>query len=346
MSTIDVTINQLNVGASAFGLVLSFVSFVSGAVGLILNVLVFTRPILRREPCAIYFFSSTCFNLFFVFIVLPVRTVSNSFNIEMSDYNLAICKIEFFAFYVVRVVSCWLIAFACVDRYLHSSRNVQIRRLSSTKTAQMAVGSITIMMAILYSHMIIFYEISYTTDALGNSVPLCNGQKGVYRTFIALWHMTFYSLCPSCLMLLFGFLTLKNIRQRRQVLPVVSTGNRNSRRTDIQLVRMLTAQVLITIISTSPFSIYRLYASLTANVIKDPLRIAQENLASQIANTIPYLAHTSSFYLYTLTGGAFRKELFKIIARCLPQNRNLIRIRDGRTNQVAVVQINRSTAIH
>jgi hypothetical protein len=337
MSTTDSTADYLNIITPTIVLVLSIASFVPGAIGLIFNVLIFTRPALRREPCTLYFFSSTCFNLFVVFIIVPVRTVSTGFNMEMANYNLGICKIEFFAFYVIRVISCWLIAFACVDRYFHSSPNIRIRRLSSLKTARVAIGFTTIIMTILYCHMIVYYEITYTSDQFGNITSACNARQGIYRTFIALWHMTFYSLCPCFLMFLFGFLTINNIRRPSQVRPIIGENSGLGRRTETQLLRMLTAQSLLTIISTLPFSIYRLYASFTANVVKDPLRIAQENLASQTINVISYFAHTSSFYLYTLTGSIFRKELFRIIGRCLPHNQNIV---------VPVMQSNRQMNVH
>jgi hypothetical protein len=79
MSTINEAVNQLNTAASVIVINLAFLSCAPGIVGLILNVLVFTRPILRREPCSLYFFfSSTCFNLFVVFIIMPVRVVATS----------------------------------------------------------------------------------------------------------------------------------------------------------------------------------------------------------------------------------------------------------------------------
>jgi len=123
-------------------------------------------------------------------------------------------------------------------------------------------------------------------------------------------------------MLLFGLLTLNNLRQRRQIVPRASQGNQVVRRTDTQLLRMLTAQVLVIIICTLPFSIYRLYSTFTANLVKDTLRIAQENLAFQIVGAMTYFAHSSSFYLYTLTGTIFRKELIKITRRYWHPNRN------------------------
>ncbi len=346
MSNISETINQLNTAASAVTLTLSLVSCVPGVIGLILNLLVFTRPALRHEPCSVYFFSSTCFNLSIVLIFMPVRTISSSLNIgDIADYNLSICKIEFYACYVVSVISCWLITLACIDRYLHSSINMRMRRLSSLRTARIAVGIISILFIILYSPMIIYYEIANMTDDMGQTKPECNPRNCFYSRFIACWHMTFYSLCPSFLMLLFGFLTLNNIRQQRRVLPVIGEHTRITRRTDRQLLRMLAAQVLVIIISTLPLTIDRLYASFTESVVKDALRIAQENLASQIANTMAYFAHTCSFYLYTLTGRVFRKELFKILACCSPHHLNPVRLFRDQRNQILALQVNRQAAV-
>jgi hypothetical protein len=146
-------------------------------------------------------------------------------------------------------------------------------------------------------------------------------------------------------MLLFGFLTLNNIRQQRRVLPVIGEHTRITRRTDRQLLRMLAAQVLVIIISTLPLTIDRLYASFTASVAKDALRIAQENLASQVANTMAYFAHICSFYLYTLTGRVFRKELFRIVAYCLPHHPNPVRLFRDQRNQISALQANRQAAV-
>lgn len=327
MSSIDVKINEINAAATTINVVVSSINFVLGAVGLVFNVLVFTRPPLRREPCSLYFFSSTCFNLFVIFVVIPVRILSGGFNIDMANYNLGICKIEFFAFYVTRTIPCWLIASACLDRYLHSSPRAHIRRLSSLKTAKLIIGIISVGITILYSHMIVYYEISNASNQFGNIALACNGQKGIYRTLIAFWYMILYSLCPSLLMFLFGCLTLNNLHQHhRRIVPRTLVINRIARRTEIQLLRMLAGQVLMIFITTLPFLVYRVYASFTASMAKDTLRIAQENLAFQCVGVMTYFAHSSSFYLYTLTGTVFRKEFFKIVSRCWAPTRNLVHI--------------------
>jgi hypothetical protein len=293
------------------------------------NVLVFTRPSLRSQPCSLYFLSATCFNLFVIFVVIPVRIVSEGFNIDLANYNLGICKTEIFAFNVARTIPCWLIVLVCVDRYFHSSTSASIRRISSLKTAKLGIGITIVAIIILYSHMIIYYEIYNMSNQFGNIVPECYGQKGIYRTFKSVWYMTLYSLCPSLLMFLFGFLTLTHLRQQRQVAQRIPEINQTVRRTDMQLLRMLVGQVFAIIIATLPFTIYQLYVSFTVSVAKSTIRLALENFAGETAGVLTYFAHSSSFYLYTLTGTIFRKELLKIIGKYWHPNRNQVHIIHG-----------------
>jgi hypothetical protein len=184
--------------------------------------------------------------------------------------------------------------------------------------------------------MLVYYEIGNVTNQFGTITPQCNSQKGIYRTFLGLWHMVMSSLFPSFLMLLFGLLTLKNVRQHRQLVRRAAETTA-IRRTDTQLLRMLAAQVLVIIIATLPFSVIQLYSALTSSFTKSTLRIAQENLGSQIIAIFTYFAHTSSFYLYTLTGTIFRKEVVKIFGRCRPGHQNRVHITDGGQHRTPVL---------
>jgi hypothetical protein len=149
--------------------------------------------------------------------------------------------------------------------------------------------------------------------------------------------MVVSSLFPSFLMLLFGCLTLKNVRQRRQLVQRAGE-NRATRRTDSQLLRMLAAQVLVIIISTLPFCVDQLYISFTSSFTKSTLKIAQDNLAAQITAIVTYFAYSSSFYLYTLSGTIFRKEVGKIFGQCRPGYQNRVHIMGGSQHQISVLQ--------
>jgi uncharacterized membrane protein (UPF0182 family) len=185
--------------------------------------------------------------------------------------------------------------------------------------------------------MLVYYEIANVTNQFGIITPQCNSQKGIYRNFLGLWHMVVSSLFPSFLMLVFGLLTLRNVRQRRHLVRRAGE-NRAIRRTDTQLLRMLTAQVLVIIIATLPFCVFQLYSALTSSFTKITLRIAQENLAVQITAMVTYFAHTSSFYLYTLTGTIFRKEVLKSFGRCRHRHQNRVHIMNGGQHPILVLQ--------
>jgi di/tricarboxylate transporter len=186
--------------------------------------------------------------------------------------------------------------------------------------------------------MFVYYEIANASDQFGSITPQCNPQNGIYRTFLGFWHMVLTSLCPSFLMLLFGFLTLKNVRQLRQLVQRAGE-NIAIRRTDSQLLRMLAAQVLVIIIATLPFCVYQLYISFTSSFRKSTLKIAQDNLALQITAIVTYFAHTSSFYLYTLSGTIFRKEVVKIFGRCRRRHQNRVHTNEGGQHPIPVLEM-------
>ena len=324
MSSIDVTINEINLFTTINVIIFSILNIILGGFGLIFNIIIFSRRSLRNQSSSFYFLSSSFFNLFVIFVIIPVRIVSEGFNIDLANSNIIICKMEIYSFNVLRTIPCWLIVFACIDRYIHSSTNPNIRRISSLKTAKLTIGLTIVFIPILYIHMIIYYQIYNVPNQLGNIVPGCYGQKGIYRTFKSIWFLTFYSLFPSLLMFIFGILTLINIRQQRRVAQTIGQINRNNSRTDNRLLRMLISQVLVIILSTLPFTIYQLYSALTVTIVKDSLRTSIENLTNGTTNVLTYFAHSTSFYMYTLTGTIFRKEFFKIIRKSFNQNRNQI----------------------
>lgn len=323
MSSLNITINQINQAAAYSVLILSILSVVPGGIGLIFNVLVFIRPTLRREPCVIYFFASTCFSLFVVLIVQPVRVLAATFNIDIANLHVVICKPHWFFVFGLRAVSSWLIVMACIDRFFHSSSNAHLRRLSSVKKAKLTVAIISVFVLVLYIPLIIFYEINMVKDRYGGITPSCKINNEIFRIFFGFWNMIVYSLCPCFLMLFFGLLTMRNIHQHRLIIRTETEHNRLVRKTNTQLLRMLSAQVLVTIIATFPLSIFHMYSSFTSNIPKDTLRIAQENLFARITGIIPYFAHSTTFYLYTLTGTVFRREFYQIMRFCYHPNRRI-----------------------
>ena len=78
------------------------VIFVLGFVTNILNISVFTRSALRKNPCCLYLLSSSVAALYFTIVVVPIRCLQYGYNIDPSYYSLIACKIKFFLAYTSR----------------------------------------------------------------------------------------------------------------------------------------------------------------------------------------------------------------------------------------------------
>lgn len=64
-----------------------------------LDIYVFTRPILRRNPCCMYFLSSATAGFIYFCINGPFRILQGGYNIDPTMYILTFCKMKnFFTF--------------------------------------------------------------------------------------------------------------------------------------------------------------------------------------------------------------------------------------------------------
>ena len=318
MSTASVFMEQLARATTIMNFTLLMISFVPGSIGLALNVFVFTRPSLRQQPCSIYFLGATFCNLYIVFVMIPVRISSGSFDTDPASFSNVICKLQIFMLYVTRSLACWMIVLACIDRYvLSSATDLWRRRLSSPRAAKYASGILTFIIVVVYSHMPFYFNIS-TVNIFGQATPQCVAKMGTYRTFVNLWFAVLYSVIPTLLMLIFGLLTLIRIRrQRSRVAPMIIGNLSPQQRKQNQLSRMLSIQVLVIVLATIFYPFFLAYLSITSGDIKDARRAAIEKFVNLFVNGLTYIAHASSFYLYTLTGSIFRREVVKILPKCI-----------------------------
>ncbi|CAF1005726.1 unnamed protein product [Didymodactylos carnosus] len=326
-TTVSPAISSLNKDKNNLGRYFALLCFIFGGVGLILNVIILTRRSLRSNPCSIYFLASTFANLFIVFVSIPVRFLTAGFNIDPTIMSLANCRLQYYTFWLSRALSSWYITLASIDRYLCSSISIRIRQWSNKEIAYRMIAITTITVSMAYFHVLIYFTIDVTKDRYGNITSLsCNGQKGDYRTFAAFFHLTCYTIIPPLLMFIFGLLALNNIRRHGMLVfpsvqgrTIAKCINRKNRKTDRQLLLMLILQVVCIFLSTTPLSVQQLYSTFTANFAKDAFKMAQDSFFLAVVGNISFIAHCSSFYLFTLAGSIFRRELKKLllIRRCL-----------------------------
>jgi hypothetical protein len=89
-------------------------------------------------------------------------------------------------------------------------------------------------------------------------------------------------------MVIFGYLTYRNI-SRTIILA--------EQQADRQLVRMILIQVVLVVISMTPFGTYIIYALITTKVIKGPDRLLKEYFSEIILILVSYFYYVVCFIL-------------------------------------------------
>jgi hypothetical protein len=282
--------------------------FFFGTIGNILNTLVLSRRILRSNPCAWLFLTSSIANIIAILSGLISRILS-TWLLDLTATVGWICKLRAFILFHSRTIAFWLIALASIDRWLSSSRNVHRRQMSNLKNAQRGLFIIIFVSTLVYIHLIYCYDADQT-----NSPLKCYGNTLSCRLYSDLCFAFITILIPLILMMIFGLITISNIHHsQNKIQPIKSTTGKQrslTRKTDRQLIIMLFVQIILLSVFTLPIFIQRLYITLTMNVVKSDLQNTMDNFIYNLAFLLYSVANGMPFYIYTLTGGSiFRNAL-------------------------------------
>jgi hypothetical protein len=296
--------------------------FCFGVVGNVLNILVLSQRSLRSNPCAWLFLISSFANLISIVSGLTTRTKSG-WDLDLTDRFDSLCKIRTFAVFTSRTIAFWLITLASIDRWISSCINARYRNKSTLKNAQKGAIIITVISIILYVQMFYCYEAN-----LINAPLKCYGKTIFCRHLTALTYGFITILCPLFFMIVFGIMTVLNIResQRRThtINGDVSTQNNPTRNSDNQqkrlkskadrhLLFMLLIQVILLTLLTLPQAIQKIYSTFTEEMSTDLLHQAINNFIYSFVLLLSFIASGMPFYIYTLCGGnLFRKALYDL----------------------------------
>ncbi|CAF0760014.1 unnamed protein product [Adineta ricciae] len=305
-------LNYINVQMNRY-FPLPFVVF--GTIGLILNMIIFTRRSLCNNSCVQYLLYNSLSNLIVLYWVVITRIVSDGYGNDLSLRSDIFCKIRYFLTYYSRTLATWFIVLACIDRWLSS---IQAKQRFNRVSFARRMSVITCLICFIsYVHVLFLFGIQI--DSI-SSAKSCYALAGIYRFLSDLQYLLFYALVPPILMFVFGILTLRNIRRRRRlIIPTVYARtqlrtNGNKRR-DTQLLIMLLIQVLIIIVFTLPFAIQKLVDTFSSQTQQTPLQKAQYSLLIAILRLLSYGSHALGFFFYTLSARIFRNELLNTLNR-------------------------------
>lgn len=304
----DSTIDFLNYVTRELNRYIPIVFLILGTIGNFSNILVFTRPLLRSTPCSIYFISSSVANFFAIYIGL-ITPFLGLYKLDPTQYNDTLCKIRFYLRYSTITVSTWFILLACIDRYISTSSNHNIRLWSSVKMSKYLVCLSTIIcFTIPYTQVYYCYKV--------NQKNVCTYQNNICNLMNNIILIIFNSGLPPLLMVLLSILTIQNVKQTNHI------HTRINRRRDIQLIRILLIQVSILVLFSIPITIQKLYTCITIFVTKNSFVAAIESLVNQISIEISYISNSTTFYVYSITSKKYRYEVSQILKLIFTCRRN------------------------
>ncbi|UJR24504.1 hypothetical protein I4U23_005879 [Adineta vaga] len=282
--------------------------------------IVFTQPIYRKSPCAMYFLAASISQFLTYNFALFTRMIQYGYDVQTLNYNLWYCKIRFYLFYIFVAIPRYNIILASIDRYFSSSRDVHRRQRSSMKTSfRLIIGNV-IFWCLMYIQVIVFYEIS-----TGN----CTFQSGVYGIFFSIYIAIESGTLPLLLMLIFGLLTVRNIRQTKQRVDIGANQRTKISKKDLQLHRMLANQIVLFIILNMPNPIFLVYRSITLQDAKSSLRRAGESFASNMTYVLIYLGFSLTFVNFMISSDIFRRELMQLIRTKILRRPPVVRTTGG-----------------
>jgi hypothetical protein len=295
------TISYLNFITRELNRYIPLPLLVLGTIGNILNILVFTRPTLRTNPCSLYFVSSSIVNFISLYIGLITPFLA-LYGLDPTQKNSALCKIRYYLRFTAITLSTWFILFACLDRFLSTSAHANLRSWSSLRLAKRIIPIASII-AFLFPYTQVFY--CYTTY----QKTFCTNVNNICKLSNDITLLVLNSGFPPILMVILSILTIRNVKSLHRI-------NLHQRR-DVALTRILLIQVIILVLFAVPITSQKIYGAATMFNTKSSLTTAVDSLFNQITTELSYINSSTAFYIYSLTSKKFRKEVSQILAPLL-----------------------------
>ncbi|CAF2793926.1 unnamed protein product [Rotaria sp. Silwood2] len=280
-----------------------------GSFGNVLNLIIFYQPKHRTNPCAVYFFYTSIAGLIALYSGLLSRVFAG-FSLDISATNATLCKSRAFIIWVSTTASSWFLTYATIDRYCISCRDVHRRNLSNLRFTR------RLMLMTIVGGSLVFAETFYCyVPNLQNSPLTCYGYNIICRLYNEIASALVFVFIPSTIMFIFGYGTVQNVRKLNHVIaPTAITHGTivTMKKTDRQLIQMLIVQIILLTIFNIPLAIHRLYLTSILSVPKSLLKSTIENFCFQLFYLLSFMSFGMPFYIYTLTGAVFRRDLINL----------------------------------
>ena len=271
--------------------------FALGIFGCLCNCIVFFRQCQRnRTSCSVYLLAVSIFSiLYLVWSVIPFFAALD--HIDPQTQLIGYCKMRLYGSHSLGQIVRYLVVLACVDRFFITRTSARIRSWSSVRMAL----KLTIINCLVW--MILSIHIPIFMDIRGG---VC-GMFDFYKFFYAIYLCILVSILPHTLMIVFGFLTVRDLHQRH-------IANVQLRQKDHDLMRMVIVEVIVSLCTVMLYSANLLYSTATFFVVdKSAERLQIESFISFLGNFIITAHGVAPFYIFMISSKPFRHDFKTIV---------------------------------
>ncbi|UJR19584.1 hypothetical protein I4U23_022719 [Adineta vaga] len=294
---------------------------INATISCTINLFVFTKSTLRKNPCTICLIAANIANILFVYFSFIPLVMQVGYDIDPSSTNIVYCRFRFYTSYVFSSLGPTYMVLASIDRTLLTSRDAGIRKRSTYRLAITCIIVLALFWMIFHIHAFIFTEIIQ----FGPNILLCYFQPGNYTVFITYYSLLFNAIIPPLLMIMFGLWTLKNVGTvHNNVHPTGSLINASTTMgrqhiigsKDHQLIKMLLVDIVIYIIFRIPLAVFLIYQQITQYQSKSSDQIAIDYFILNITYFLFMIVPAINCYTNLLISKTFRVELKEAFLHC------------------------------
>ena len=280
--------------------------YIFGTVGNLLNICVFTSWCRRKKPSnrrrtinsSLYLLVSSISNLLVIVYPLLTRILIDGYKYVITNWNVFfVCNFRYYILNTFDILSLSCICLATFDRYLITSREARLRKLSPTKKRTKVI--LLFMFCLLGIHSIpilIYYDVSKTGH--------CTIVSPIYLYYYLYTFQIFlHGFIPIIFLSIFGTLTFKHLR---------TISKRKKHSSEKQLSRMLLMISLAIILSSIPYCIEQSYYVLFNGNNRDQTSFFF--LFHVTCSILFYTNPVSSFYIYYVSTRNFRSQVHRIFS--------------------------------
>ncbi len=270
-----------------------------GIIGNTFCIIYFLQRSQRTSSCAFYLLLAAITNTFADTFGVTT-TILTTWNPSISAI-LIYCKLRMYINHTLIFIGRMYTILASIDTFAMSSPRHVCRMFSQRSNA------IKYSIAVVFCCPIIAVHIPIMNTVVANQCVM----TGVYSLIFAIYQMFIAGIFPPVTMIIFSCLAYLNMK--RGGIRNDNTGNRIKRQQQRQLIRMVTTQIIVYIISAELVPVTTLYKQLTSNITKSQNRKAIESFITFFAQTcLLYLNTWAAFFIYYATSSSFRTAFIRM----------------------------------